>query len=158
MNNKSYANSLLDRLLDELPQSEYERVQFNQYGLTEYKRAVFSDVSVLLNTRSVLDVNSFLNSELTVYHFGIPDMSHFVAGNYEQQRLFPLVLEHAIERFEKRLTKVQVTLLPVKFGNNRFKAQIKANLRLIDEEINVSFLTVNEISRQGWTIHESNQQ
>ena len=157
MEGKSYGNSLLDRLVDALPQSPYERDLFTHYDLSEYKKAVFSDLTVLLNTRSVLDVERYLSVELSVYHYGIPDMSHFVAGNQQQQVLFQRVLQRGITHFETRLSQVQVSLIPVSSSGQRFKAEITASLVASQGNLNVSFVGVNEALQQGWTIYESSQ-
>lgn len=125
--------SLLDRLLDDEPQSQRELPRSRGQLLRDLKHAVRRDLENLLNTRwqyrSVPPELEELQGSLVNY--GIPDFSGArlsTAGGREQLRT---IVEKSIEDFEPRLTKVRVTVLPPGDElDRRLRLRIDAMLRV----------------------------
>ncbi len=108
--------SVLDRLLDDAPEMERDQPLSATAALTVLRRAVRRDLEALLNGRrrlaSVPDAFPELaNSSFT---YGLPD---FTAGAMQEdgaRETLRREIERSIRRFEPRLVRVAVSLVPPK--------------------------------------------
>jgi type VI secretion system protein ImpF len=104
--------SVLDRLLDDAP-DEPQRDVALFFDLPEFKAALARDLEALLNTR-VMEMGElagqYPEAAKSVIRYGIPDLSSLsLLSPYDRERLRSEV-QQAIERFESRLSNVNVTL------------------------------------------------
>ena len=108
--------SVLDRLLDDAPETERDRPLSATEALTVLRRAVRRDLEALLNGRRRLDsvpvsLTELANSSFT---FGLPD---FTAGAMQEdgaREALRREIERSIRQFEPRLIQVAVNLVPAK--------------------------------------------
>ncbi len=105
--------SLLDRLLDDEPDSLQELPKLRSQRLSDLKQSVRRDLEHLLNTRICLreipeDVEHVKTS---VLNYGIPDFSGVAMGGSKQQEMLRLRVEEAIQNFETRFKQVRVELV-----------------------------------------------
>jgi type VI secretion system protein ImpF len=105
--------SLLDRLLDDDPDTLQEQAKSRSQKLSELKSSVRRDLEYLLNTRIGLrelpeDCHEIKKS---VFNYGIPDFSGVAMGSRDHQESLRRRVEEAILRFETRFKQVRVELL-----------------------------------------------
>jgi type VI secretion system protein ImpF len=104
--------SLLDRLLDENPQSQQEAPRSRSQAMRDLKQAVGRDLENLLNTRWRAESwpPNLDQLEVSLVNYGIPD---FTGANMslpsEREELRRLV-EQVIRRYEPRFKTVKVSL------------------------------------------------
>ncbi|MGE4481426.1 type VI secretion system baseplate subunit TssE [Acidocella sp.] len=108
--------SVLDRLLDDAPETARDRPLSATDALTLLRRAVRRDLEALLNGRRRLTSVPSQFSELanSSFTFGLPD---FTAGAMQEDNARETLrreIERSIRRFEPRLVQVTVTLIPAK--------------------------------------------
>jgi type VI secretion system protein ImpF len=104
--------SVLDRLLDDHP-DEPQRDVALLFDLPEFKAALARDLEALLNTR-VMEfrelAEQFPEAAKSVIRYGIPDLSSLSLLSPKDRERLRAEVQHAIERYESRLSNVQVTL------------------------------------------------
>ncbi|MBY0514697.1 MAG: type VI secretion system baseplate subunit TssE [Gemmataceae bacterium] len=104
--------SVLDRLLDDSPETTTEAPRNRALLLREMKQAVRRDLENLLNTRRrtkpVPDVLTEAAESLVTY--GIPDFSGTGPGSEEAREAFARQIEAIIRAHEPRLVRVAVEL------------------------------------------------
>lgn len=105
--------SLLDRLLDDEPESLQELPKLRSQRLSDLKQSVRRDLEHLLNTRICLrEIPEDLEHVKTsVLNYGIPDFSGVAMGASKQQEMLRLRVEEAIKSFETRFKQVRVELV-----------------------------------------------
>jgi type VI secretion system protein ImpF len=121
--------SVLDRLFEKDTAS-------NRSGRTleQMKRAIRQDLEDLLNTRqrpvSIPVISSEFEESLAKY--GIPDPIGYDLSSDERIERFREQVENAIQRFEKRLFKVVVTVIrDAKIHDRILRFRIEASMRLL---------------------------
>lgn len=112
--NERLVLSVLDRLLDDNPESSRETPVSRHQRLAELKTAVRRDLENLLNTRvrAVALPESYKELQQSLVNYGIPDITGASLGTQQQQQDFCAVLERVIRRYEPRFEKVKVTPPP----------------------------------------------
>jgi type VI secretion system protein ImpF len=104
--------SLLDRLIDEDPDS-YITVP-KSYGvlLSDIKSSIRRDLECLLNTRLYRKElpEKFSELDVSVVNYGLPDFSVIQLGSDEGKEKFRLRVQSIIEKFEPRFRRVMVEL------------------------------------------------
>src|SRR5438876_6804618 len=103
--------SILDRLID--PESAGTR-DHTGYTTDQMYTAVMRDLEHLLNTvHTVNDIPAeFAEVRDSLVGYGLPDLASVEAISSEQRSGIGRIIRQAIERFEPRLRRVKVTLLP----------------------------------------------
>ncbi|MCC7011414.1 MAG: type VI secretion system baseplate subunit TssE [Planctomycetes bacterium] len=103
--------SLLDRLIDDAPESNVERFSEGYQNLAEMQAAIRRDIENLLNTRKrQLDwpaVGELV--ERSVLGYGVPDISGRQLGSAQQRAQFLKSVEDLIRRYEPRFKRVKVS-------------------------------------------------
>lgn len=97
------------------------------------------DLHRLLNTRSNLGVERYLEQELTVVDFGIPEVTVFSARNGEDRHRLEKVLKKGIHAFEPRLINLSVRVLESERRNSRLDVLIAADACLHSEQQRMEF-------------------
>lgn len=103
-------NSILDRLIDEEPNSSVEVAPSNSQALRIYRAAVRRDLEWLLNSRRTVELpeEGLEQTKRSVYNFGLPDFSSYGAGSVQTKSKLARAIQEAIERFEPRIMNVEV--------------------------------------------------
>lgn len=97
------------------------------------------DLHRLLNARSNLGVERYLEQELTVVDFGIPEVAVLSTRNGEDRNQLEKVLKKAIHAFEPRLINISVKVLESVQRNSRLDVLIAADARLHAEQQRMEF-------------------
>lgn len=140
--------SVLDRLLDNEPESRAEVPLGRAQSVRLLKNAVRRDLEWLLNTRRIFQEPSPELKEVnrSVYMFGLPDLSTFSMGSSTDQAKLVRQLLSTIKLFEPRLTDVRI--VPVEnsaTGIQEFRFRIEAMLRMDPSPEPISFDSVIEL-------------
>lgn len=112
-------------------------LEFNT--VSQVEASVQAEVAVLVNTRSRLSIQEFLNQPLTVVDWGVPDFTSLSAENEQDRRIISTCLSKAIEWFEPRLRQVQIDLAPAQAGLGACRFGLQATLMLGQVSHRISF-------------------
>jgi type VI secretion system protein ImpF len=129
--NQPLVPSVLDRLLDDAPDTTREAPASRHQVLREMKMAVRRDLQNLLNTRIRCLVVPAHCKELgqSLINYGIPDISGAELGTAQDREEFCKLLQIIIRQFEPRFQKVTVAPAPSGDPNDRtFRFRIDALL------------------------------
>src|SRR5262249_4704517 len=143
--------SILDRLID--PESAGTR-DHTGYTTDQMYAAVMRDLEFLLNTvHTVSDIPpelSEVRDSWVVY--GLPDLAWVEAISSEQRSGIGRVIRQAIERFEPRLRRVKVTLLP-QDAELLMSLKFRIDARLaVDPAPEVAFDTILEVGTGKYVV------
>ncbi len=109
-NDQPLVSSILDRLIDEQPDTKRELEKNSSQLIADLRKSVRRDLENLLNTRwrasSWPDDLSELDRSLVSY--GIPDISGEDLGAPSRRKKFLEQVERIIETFEPRFQKIKV--------------------------------------------------
>lgn len=102
--------SVLDRLMDDDPDSRVEQAIPRQTATHQLKEAIRRDLEQLLNTRLFghADIQDHAELHKSVSGYGLPDFSTVIMGAPEHQEIYRQTIEDTISRFETRLRSVRV--------------------------------------------------
>ena len=99
---------LFDRLGSELDYIEEKEKNFlTPIGL---EQSVMIELNRLSTTRSRLTFDEFVKNDLTVLDYGLPDFTGYSVQNDENRRAVKVAIVKAIENYEPRLKKVNVSV------------------------------------------------
>lgn len=123
--------SVLDRLIDDEPESSWEADPNESWNITMLIESVRQDVEDLLNTR--IGTKEYIPLEFeetrkSLAEYGIPDLTSFHLKNKEDQDRLTRLIENAIRTFEPRLQRVKVIL-----KNKNESEEYQNNLRFAIE-------------------------
>ncbi len=124
--------SVLDRLLDEAPETTSEPVKNRAQLLRDLKLAVRRDLEHLLNTRrrNITPPDELVELADSLLTYGIPDFSGTGPGSEEDREAFARTVEQIIRENEPRLVKVAVILAEdPQPGDRTLRFRIDALLR-----------------------------
>jgi type VI secretion system protein ImpF len=148
--------SILDRLLDNDPQSTREAPRSQAQSLAELKRSVKRDLEWLLNTRhngiEIPESLEELNESVAVY--GLPDLTSLSVKNPDEQNRLAKAVETALRVFEPRFINVRVHLEPVQNTDRQLRFRIEAHLDIEPVPEPVSFDTVLQVGSGEFAISE----
>jgi len=110
--------SVLDRLIDEAPNSNVEPMTTRAQSVRQFKTALRRDLEWLLNARRVITPVPEECEELarSVFTFGLPDITSMSKDSRESFERLARMIQSAIDVFEPRLGDVTVAL---KEGNSK---------------------------------------
>lgn len=119
--------SLLDRLLDDNPEADWEANPNESWDVQMLVESIRQDLEDLLNTRlgfgdEIPGEFSEVKKSLVVY--GLPDISSFSRKSQQDQRRLIQIIENAIKTFEPRLHQVQVSVKE-KPGADKFEKSLQ---------------------------------
>jgi len=105
--------SVLDRLIDRQPENRVETAPSRPESVRQFKTSVRRDLEWLLNTRANLEIPPDPEDKIrkSVYGYGLPDLSLLSMANAADRNKLTSEIKRAINRFEKRLDKVQLTIV-----------------------------------------------
>jgi type VI secretion system protein ImpF len=131
---------LFDRLGLEL--GNFEGINKNYLTPTGVEQSVLVELNRLATTRSKLTFDEFIKYDLTVLDYGLPDFTGYSVQNDDHRIAVKTAVVKAIETFEPRLKKINVTIFPNSTNKNVSYFGVDAVLVLGKEFQRVSF-TIN---------------
>ena len=155
---KNIQQGLLDRLIDNEPDTRAEAPMTRAESLRQFRMSVKRDLEWLLNTtRMPIEVPDFCDEvNRSVLFFGLPDVASISVQNYGDEQRLMRSLEAAIEMFEPRLARTRVT------GRDAFSAvqqaitfHVEAMLMIDPAPERISFDTVLEISKGSYSVKDT---
>lgn len=114
----------------------------------ELHESIRRELSGLLNVRSPLSADRFCDQQLTVFDYGIPDLTTLSLHRRDDVKRLCRIVTRAITAFEPRLTRVEITAVPLDY-QAKLLLTCKANLAN-DQFSEPMYLTVT-IPRPGGT-------
>ena len=108
------------------------------------------EVERLFNTRCSRTIDEYLEGELSVIDFGLPDFSHLSVQSESDRSRLALVIHKALSAFEPRLSSVQVEVEPRE--RNGTRASIQAAVKLGREMRRVDFELASKNQGGPWSI------
>jgi type VI secretion system protein ImpF len=142
--------SLLDRLIDNEPQTSVEAPMTWAQSVRMLKASVRRDLEWLLNTRRINESPPDALSEVaqSLYNYGLPDITSLSRDSTHAYTRLLRQVERAIALFEPRLSRVRVSLVETEGENARRELRflVEAVLRMDPNPEPVVFDTVLEFS------------
>ncbi len=132
--------SLIDRLLDFNPRSQWEARPLRTLNRQEMRSVLRRDLGWLLNTRTPHPRHLFDDRDLTVIDYGIPDFGSYSPRNPDDRELLAKRIERAINAFEPRLQNVHVSVKPEMVNEKELRLVINAEMVIESVREPVSFL------------------
>lgn len=126
---------LFDRLQGNFEASVDGRI----LDLNGLRTSVFLDLSRLFNVRNSLTIEQFLETDLTVLHYGIPDLLSLTTQSDSDLELLSQILRRSIEYFEPRLFDLRIKCQRSKQSLNAASVEILANAYLGQQVCRISF-------------------
>lgn len=113
--------------------------------------SVLRELRRLLNSRSRLTLDDFLDAPLTVLDYGIPDYSARSAQSEADRRLIAAAIERAVEAFEPRVADIEVRLVNGSSGKTIALFAIAASIRVAQtvRRINFTLATGEYLAPEG---------
>lgn len=107
---KEFRASILDRLLDDEPQTQIEADKNRHQRQRELRDSVRRDLQNLLNTRHrmVSPPEEYSQLDVSLLNYGLPDLATINIADNEKKRSFLRLLEKIICNFEPRFKSVKV--------------------------------------------------
>jgi type VI secretion system protein ImpF len=140
---------LFEKLIDEDPEADTEFPPKRYYNKFELIQSIQREVERILNTRRAgkksqaedLLTNDDVNNSLPEM-FGLPDFSQYDATNSGDWIPICRVCERTIQKFEPRLTNVQVSIVGFNSLKQSLSINIQADLSLKEFQGEVTFPAV----------------
>ncbi|HWP19964.1 MAG TPA: type VI secretion system baseplate subunit TssE [Burkholderiaceae bacterium] len=151
-----FASSLLDRLIDEQPQSVAD-ASAAQVSLDQLKDCVARDLEALLNARCGMrrdTLQGYQRASRSILSFGMLDFSSMSLAHTEERDAICRAIEEAILTHEPRLRQVQVVLTP-DAASNRYTFHIQALLVVNPAREPVSFNATLQPSTQLYSVSKA---
>jgi type VI secretion system protein ImpF len=107
---KEFRASILDRLLDDEPQTQTDIDKSRHQQLRELRDSVRRDLQSLLNTRHrmISPPEEYPQLEISLLNYGLPDLAAINIADLEKKRSFTRLLEKILSDFEPRFKTVKV--------------------------------------------------
>lgn len=107
---KEFRASILDRLLDDEPQTQTDIDKSRHQQLRELRDSVRRDLQNLLNTRHrmISPPEEYSHLEISLLNYGLPDLAAINIADLEKKRSFTRLLEKILSDFEPRFKTVKV--------------------------------------------------
>ena len=128
---------LFDRL--GLDKEKYDGISNNFLTPDGVEQSILFELNKLATTRSRLTFKKFVDNDLTVLDYGLPDFTGFSAQNDEHRRLVKSAIKKAVEHYEPRLRDVNVSIISSSSKKHISLFGIDATILLGNEFQRVSF-------------------
>lgn len=152
---KGYEPSLLEKLMDEAPQSADDAHLCKSVMLEQYKESVARDLEGLLNSRAAFsedDLGAFPHCQNSLMTYGLRDFSGMSLANVYDRESICRSLEQAIARHESRLSNVKVALNPDSRSTSALRFTIHALLNTASASQPISFEALLQSNTQQYSI------
>jgi type VI secretion system protein ImpF len=155
---KTIQPGLLDRLIDENPDTRGEAPISRNESLRRFRAAIKRDLEWLLNTvDSGLDLPAaYREARKSVLTYGLPDVSGFSLQNKADESRLLRSIEEAIENFEPRLRRVRVSNpSEVSSTQQAIVFHVDALLMMDPAPERIAFDTVLEVGKGAYSVKET---
>ncbi|HDN27471.1 MAG TPA: type VI secretion system baseplate subunit TssE [Thioploca sp.] len=137
--------SLLDRLIDLKPRSDYEPIPLRVQTRKAFHASLHRDLEWLLNTRCPVSETELAQRERSVIDYGRVDFGTFYINNPDDYGRLKQNFEEIITYYEPRLTEICVTITPKPHSHSQLLGLLEARLIVDDVDEQVSFPIVIDI-------------
>ncbi len=148
LNDVTITLSVLDRLIDAEPESQFDAPLSRAQSIRLLKNSVRRDLEWLLNTRRIYELPDEELKEVnrSLYVYGLPDFSAYAATvSADRTKLLRQILS-AIQLFEPRLANVRVVMAEsTDMSRKDLRVRIEAMLRMDPVPEPISFDTVIDL-------------
>lgn len=149
--------SILDRLIDNRPDTKTEPALTRSESLRRLRLSVRRDLEWLLNTNKNAEPlpESYHELRRSLYWYGLPDINSVALENAQDEERLIRSLEVAIQTFEPRLARVRVTAYE-RLTKKRSALQFHVEGMLLIEPApeRISFDTVLEIAKGSYQVKD----
>ncbi len=135
----SFTSSVWDRLIATPAAPQLAAAHL---PLAQYKRVIARDLEALLNTRIALPeqaLNGLPHCRNSIVNFGLADIASLCLSDSEDRKEICDRLRASIERHERRISHVRVSLLSEAGTVNRLNFVVSGQLRAIASEDRAQF-------------------
>ncbi len=154
---RSVQLSVLDRLIDNRPDSKIDPPLSRSESLRRLRNAVKRDLEWLLNSSRTAEPIPETYKEVlsSLYVYGLPDINSVTLDNSQDEARLVRSLETAILTFEPRLMRVRVTTYErLSKKKTALVFHVEAYLMIDPAPERISFDTVLEIAKGSYTVKE----
>lgn len=152
---RGFAPTLFEKLFDDEPKSPTDGQALRRLNIEELKESVAIDVEALLNSRrghTEDRLQDYARSKDSILSFGINDFVGMSLSNPADCHRICRSIEQAIQRHEKRLHAVRVTLEADRYSTNRLRFSIHALLVVHPAREAVSFDALLQPTTQQYSV------
>jgi len=152
---RGFAPNLFQKLFDDQPKSSSDAQALKRLNIEELKESVAIDVEALLNSRrghSDERLESYSHSKNSILSFGINDFVGLSLSNPADCHRICRSIELAIQRHDKRLHSVRVTLEADRYSTNSLRFSIHALLVVHPAREAVSFDALLQPTTQQYSV------
>lgn len=149
--------SLLDRLIDEEPDTRSEVPVTRERSLALFRRSVKRDLESLLNTTRIAEPvpENLVELQDSLWMYGFPDLTSVTLLNTSDEQRMMRSLEFAIQKFEPRLTRVRVsTSDKITKSAQSIQFHIDAMLMIDPAPERIAFDTVLDIGKSSYRVKD----
>jgi type VI secretion system protein ImpF len=154
---RSVQLGLIDRLIDNRPDSQVEPIMSRQESIRRFRAAVRRDLEWLLNTNRTIEPVPESCKEVrdSLFLYGLPDINSLTLDGAQDEERLLRSLESSIERFEPRLTRVRVISFD-QVSKKRASVHFRVEAMLMIEPApeRISFDTVLEVAMGSYSVKD----
>lgn len=155
---KGFAPTIFEKLFDDAPHLKIESNPLKRLNLEELKDSVARDLEALLNSRrghSAEIIEGFAHSSASVLSFGLADFVGMSLSNPADCHRICRGLEQTIQRHDKRLRSIRVTLEADRYSTNTLRFNIHALLVVYPAREPVNFDALLQPTIQQYAVSHS---
>lgn len=152
---RGFAPNLFEKLFDDHPRIPTESQALRRLSIEELKESVATDVEALLNSRrghTEETLEAYARSRDSILSFGIHDFVGLSLSNPADCHRICRSIEQAIQRHDKRLHAVRVTLEADRYSTNTLRFSIHALLVVHPAREAVSFDALLQPATQQYSV------
>lgn len=155
---KGFAPTIFDKLFDNEPRIPTENNSLRRLNIEELKESVAADLETLLNSRrghSDERLQAYTHATASILSFGIVDFVGLSLSNPADCHRICRGIEQTIQRHEKRLRNVHVTLENDRYSTNTLRFSIHALLVVYPAREPVNFDALLQPTTQQYSVMRS---
>jgi len=120
-NKKNLRPSILDRLLDDEPETKTDTHQGAHQRLKQLRNSVRRDLENLMNARLrvVEPSEEFIELDKSLLNYGLPDLATINITDLDKRKAFTVKMEKILREFEPRFKNVNVSYIENKDNIDR---------------------------------------
>ena len=122
--------SLLDRLIDQEPESQEESRPLRALPIREWKQAFLRDLEWLLNTYCPIVQEELAKRQRTVIDYGMMDFSTFFTHSTEDHQKLVELFKNTLSTYEPRLKDVSIKISSKNNSLSHNELQVGLDARL----------------------------
>ncbi|ODC03121.1 type VI secretion protein [Terasakiispira papahanaumokuakeensis] len=157
LSHRQMVPSLLDRLIDDMPQQPHDPTPGHRCSVDHYRSSVVRDLEMLVNTRRDLlayQLDAFPSLQGSVLEYGLPDFTSRGLHSSVDRHRIQRELERTIECGDNRFRSVHVQLVDVDRGDRIVQFRIEALLVLHESSEFVAFDAVLQTSTRQYKVQK----